>query len=118
MNLDKLLPMRYFLIFIKQRIFRFPKFLLKHKFTRHEYFTCYDNIQEIEFPMENLRMLINIRIQFAYLFFDLIHQRIILASPSFIKPSQIFIKFLQQWKQRDSQLIQFLIHFSRDIIIL
>jgi hypothetical protein len=62
MDLDKLFPMRYFLILIKQRILRFPKFLLEYKLTRHKNLTCNNNIQKIKLTMEYFRMLINIRI--------------------------------------------------------
>lgn len=74
MHFDKLFPMRYFLVFVKQRILRFSKFFLKHKFTGHKNLACDNNIQEIELPMKNLWMLVDIGIQFSNLFFNFVHQ--------------------------------------------
>lgn len=51
MNFDEFLAIGDFLVFVKKRIFRFPEFLLKYEFVRHEDLTCNDDIQKIKLTM-------------------------------------------------------------------
>ena len=65
--------MRYFLIFVEQRILKLPKFFLEHKLTGHKNLAGDDDIQKIKLTMKYLRMLVDIGIKDPDLFFNFIH---------------------------------------------
>lgn len=62
MNFKEFLTMRYFFVFVEQRVLKFSKLLFENKLTGHKNFTCDDDVQEIKLTMEYFWVLVNIRI--------------------------------------------------------
>lgn len=87
MHFNELFPVRNFIIFVKKRVFRFSKFLLKHEFASHIYFTGDYDIKKIVLRMKQFRMLVNVRIKFTNLFFYFVHEAVILCFFGFLETS-------------------------------
>lgn len=68
--------------------------------------------------MKYFRVLVDIGIEYTYFLFDFVHKAVILAFLCLFVACQILIEFLEERKQRNSQFMQFFIHFSCDVAII
>lgn len=60
MNFKEFLAMRYFFVFVEQRVLKLSKFLLEDKLTGHKNLTCDDNVQKIKLTMKYFWVLVNV----------------------------------------------------------